>query len=161
MLVKLDDSNRERVRRVVTKFKSVYGKGSKPYQFEQRLLGFGGELAVSLILRQKWNAELTTRGDVADVGWTVQVRTATQPRADSMLIRPGDLERYPNTPYVFVKAYSDALFDVIGWLNSDEVTKVGTFNVGGDRTRKPCWFVRQNFLNLDLTPLKAVPKMTV
>jgi hypothetical protein len=110
-----------------------------------RFSGFAGELASALALNVRWNAEFTNSTKVADVGRCIQVRTS-HAKARKLLVRPHDLKKYGNVPFVFVKQLSLSQFDVVGWIFASDVPKVGELGYGGNYHRPAAYYVDEKHL---------------
>lgn len=157
--VVLSKEQMDRVRRVVAKQKAHYrgkpnGHGAKAnaISHEDEVGGFAGELAVATALGAAWHAETTLDTSGPDVGRATQVRTLTRPTSKRLLVRPHDLRKYGDVPYVLVRRDGDREFTLLGWIYGDDVPVRGRKTDGGDPSRPPMYLVDPD----DLEPMAGL-----
>ncbi len=128
---------------------------SKSITRDDEVGGHAGELAAALMLGVDWtgmkssNFSSNSSSNSADVGHFTQVRTLTRDTSRCLLVRPHDLEKYGNVPFVLVRR-SGNRFYLLGWIWGFEAKTLGRMTDGGDKTRPPVYLVDQrNLRNME------------
>jgi hypothetical protein len=148
MLITLTQQNMATVREIVQHHRTLHqnkpnGHGAKPdaISLDDEIGGMGGELAAAKFFRVRWNAQHTDATNVADIGRYTQVRTLVRPGSRNLLVRPYDIRKYGNVPYLLVCRESELDFRLIGWIMAQDVPFRGRLCNGGDDSRPPVYFV--------------------
>jgi hypothetical protein len=152
--ITLDDEQHARAvkarERMDAKFrdKREEGHGAKKGSIsrDDEIGGFAGELAAAILLGVEWTGEACDTQS-ADIGTRTQVRTLTRASSRRLLVRPYDLRKYGNVPFVLVRMQEDKrTFTILGWCMGDEVPQRGELTDGGNPDRPLVYLVDQNNL---------------
>jgi hypothetical protein len=110
---------------------------------------FGGaaaEFAASKIFNVKWTAaHPNSPPDGPDIGNRTQVRHIARPSSKCLLVRPSDLQKYGNVPFVLVRRQGNQ-FTLLGWIMAEEAQGIVPLTDKGNG-RPPAWFVPEYFLH--------------
>jgi hypothetical protein len=100
------------------------------------------ELAAAKWFRVPWTSSLPgARKDGPDIGRRTQVRRI-QHHSRSLIVRPSDIDKYGNVPFVLVYQGGDQ-FTLLGWIMAYDARRVGEWTKAGRIDRPPAWFVSQ------------------
>lgn len=118
--------------------------------------GAQAELAASKYFEVPWSASLPGHTAAsADIGTRTQIRSSAKFRAShSLLVRPRDLAKYGNVPFVLVIQTGNT-FEIKGWMMSEDAKKVGRYYT--DNGRPPVYLVHES----KLFPAQTLKRMTV
>jgi hypothetical protein len=104
------------------------------------------EFAASRIFGVKWSAgERNARKDGPDIGRRTQVRRVIKLSSKSLIIRPWDLQKYGDVPFLLMRQEGN-VFAARGWIMACEAGRVCQLTDKGTG-RPPAWFVRESQLH--------------
>ena len=109
--------------------------GYKGDPFRPHILGSIAEYCVAKGLRHHWPLSVDTFTREADVAANIEVRWSA---TGSLIIRPQDVERHPDWPYVLVTG-TGLNYLIHGWLTPVEAQVVGAWR--SPNNRPGAWFV--------------------
>lgn len=135
------------------------GHGGNALTIGNEFHGYCGELAAALLLGVEWTGgaeDATAAG--SDIGRQTQVRTLVHGTSHRLLVRPHDLHKYGNVPFVLVRREADGdTYTLLGWCYAFEVPLRGKLTDGGDPSRPPCYLVHPAALR----PIDTLPQAEV
>ncbi len=108
--------------------------------------GAQSELAASKFFEVKWSASMPDNGTKGpDIGKRTQVRSSNKYRpSHSLLIRPRDIEKYGDVPYVLV-IQNGCEFNIKGWIMAFDGLKIA--RVYDDNGRPPVYMIHESKLH--------------
>jgi hypothetical protein len=130
-----------------------HGRVEKDFGID--MTGACGEHATAILKCVPWTASVNV-GDAPDVG-DIQVRS-TNNAGYNLIVRPGDVEKYPNHPYMLAVVQGAKVY-LIGWIYAREAESAARPRTHSDENGEwsPAYFVPKSALHPPTTcPLTAL-----
>ncbi len=122
--------------------------GARPGEItrEDEIGGAQAELAAAKLLGVKWSAgEQEAPRNGPDIGHRTQVRHVWKAFSKSLIIRPWDIQKYGDVPFVLMRKQGPK-FIAKGWIMGSEAMSICPLTDKGTG-RPPAWFVSENQLH--------------